>query len=79
MTKTEMKKLSQDELVALSQDLGRQRDDIRVKQIAVADEIRARADAVAEKRAKLQAELAELDGSAVANGADFVVAGIVEQ
>lgn len=58
MAKKNLSDLTNDELVAQSQELGRQIDGLREQRIAIADEIRARAD----RRAALQAQLDEIDG-----------------
>jgi hypothetical protein len=67
------------DLEALSQSLGAQIDDLRAQRVAIADELRSRAASAAEKRAKLQAELDELDGVSVeAEGQTLSASGGVE-
>lgn len=77
---TDIKTMAEADLIALSQELGRQVDELREQRAAIAGELRSRASKVADKRAKLQAQLAALDGEvvesvdAVAEGASLTVA-----
>lgn len=78
MPKADLQKMTADQLVALSYELGAAHDELRAKRIAVADELRSRQADADKRRAELQAEMDALSGSAVALGANLTASSTVK-